>query len=64
MHTRPIVLQQAVNAERQGGFDMLIDALGAHLLKDGIVIVEDPVPCHEVPPNGCPLYVYPQFPSN
>lgn len=43
---------------------MLIDKLCGNLVRDGIIIVEDPVPCHEVPPNGCPLYVYAQFPSN
>ncbi len=41
---------------------MWIDKLSAAAVRD--VVVSDPVPCHEVPPNGCPLYVYVEFPIN
>lgn len=41
---------------------MRIDLLDVAAVRD--IVIEDPVPCNQVPPNGCPLYVYTGFPSN
>ncbi len=43
---------------------MRIDTLIESAVRAAIVVGDDPVPCDRIPPNGCPLYVYPQIPSN